>query len=495
MVESRLTRARAALGRWGASKQLARTGVLAILLVVAFLVLVGLNVLLRSGLWGDLLFAVAITTGALLGASRLLRPLLLRGDLQPPGPRRALLASVFLLVGVPLALVRLPWGPVLLFSGLILWVAVAVVLKLTGSSRSMPHPWTGGLLGLAVLLAVVFLAPRVAPADQVPGAVPEARLDAADIAVAELVRPLLFLDRGELRYPLDIEDAIAGGRVSQCYEGVAGCDVLERPQEIDTGYDYLRFAEGPAPPKGGDDSSGYYYRVVRPADGRVYVDYWWFFARNPSPVGEDVFCAPGLRTPPFTCQEHESDWEGVTVVLEPCTGGPDCLDAAGERLRPEAVRYAQHEHVVTYSLAETLLPLWETLRPPWAGLGGPRPLVFVARDSHASYPTPCERNCRQTTRDLPESRHDGSIVWTHNASCDGCLRPLPETAAGEPALWNAFPGPWGTQNCILAGAYCDLSRAPEAPARQGRYRDPAREGPSMCLRAGTTALERCPESA
>jgi hypothetical protein len=488
---SHFERVRAA-AKSGAPKQLARTGVLAILVVVAFAVLVLLNVLLRSGLWGDLIFAIFITMGALLGASRLLRPLLLRGDLQPPGPKRAFLASVFLLVGVPLALVRLPWGPVVLFSGLILWILAAVALAVAHQERRLPHPWVAGVAGLVALLAFVFLAPRVAPADRVPGAVPEARLDAADAAVAELVRPLLFLDRGEARYPLDIEDAIAGGRVSQCHEGVrGGCDPVARSQEIDTGYDYLRFAEAPPPPKGGDGTSGYYYRVVRPADGLVYVDYWWFFARNPSPVGESVFCAPGLRTPPFTCQEHESDWEGVTVVLEPCAGGPDCLDAAGERLRPDAVRYAQHEHVVTYSVAETLLPLWERLRPPWAGLGGPRPLVFVARDSHASYPTPCERNCKQTTRDLPESRHDGSIVWTHNTTCDGCLKPLPVTVGGEPALWNAFPGPWGTQNCILAGAYCDLSRAPEAPSRQGRYRDPAHPGPELCLRADGRSLEAC----
>ena len=109
--------------------------------------------------------------------------------------------------------------------------------------------------------------------------------------------------------------------------------------------------------------------VVR-AGETALVDYWWFYSRNPSPVAGEVFCGPGLRTPPFTCQEHAGDWEGVTVVLEPCPAeSPTCVDVAGRLLGPTVVRYAQHEHVVPYAWDE-LEELWDALpRPTSAALG------------------------------------------------------------------------------------------------------------------------------
>jgi hypothetical protein len=83
---------------------------------------------------------------------------------------------------------------------------------------------------------------------------------------------------------------------------------------------------------------------------RIYVDYWWYFTRNPSPIGAAVGCAPGARWVGVTCHDHPSDWEGVTVVLGPCPDGSrDCVRSGGERYAPLAVRYAQHEHLVSYS--------------------------------------------------------------------------------------------------------------------------------------------------
>ena len=67
------------------------------------------------------------------------------------------------------------------------------------------------------------------------------------------------------------------------------------------------------------------------------------------------------------------------------------------------------------------------------------------------------------------------MPWVYNDVCDGCVLALPLTTEGEPALWNAFPGRWGAQSCILAGAYCDLSGAPKGPSFQERYRDPGGE--------------------
>ena len=106
---------------------------------------------------------------------------------------------------------------------------------------------------------------------------------------------------------------------------------------IDENQDYLELEEAPGTPRGGNDTSAVYYHVTRGGDeGRVYVDYWWFYPRNPSPVADKVFCGPGLRTPPFTCQEHAGDWEGLTVVLLPCS---DCQSVGEDSLAPVEIRY------------------------------------------------------------------------------------------------------------------------------------------------------------
>ena len=56
-----------------------------------------------------------------------------------------------------------------------------------------------------------------------------------------------------------------------------------------------------------------------------------------------------------------------------------------------------------------------------------------------------------------------------------------------------------TQRCILAGSYCDASRAPGAPSKQGRYKDPGEPGPWLCLAhpddPDARGLERCTSSA
>jgi hypothetical protein len=213
-----------------------------------------------------------------------------------------------------------------------------------------------------------------------------------------------------------------------------------------------------------------------------------------------------------TCHDHPSDWEGVTVVLGPCPDASrDCVRSEEERYAPLAVRYAQHEHLVSYSWP-ALTELWRRVqrREP------ARPLVFVARDSHASYPVPCSGGCKQYATyplfnaDFPfidekrdEGSHDGKLAWNYNDSCsqaeDGdtatdCLEPMPITADGLAASWNAFRGRWGRQTCILAGAYCDTSRAPGSPSGQRRYRDPGRRGPWLCLANRQPVLDGCGEA-
>lgn len=214
------------------------------------------------------------------------------------------------------------------------------------------------------------------------------------------------------------------------------------------------------PPRASGPTSVLYYHVVRHLQ-RSYIDYWWYMPYNASPVLPNALCWPGFDLPALTCFEHQSDWEGVTVVL--AGTGPGSV--------PIAVHYAQHETVVPYQ--------WDYLQRLWRSLGrhpGSHPLVYVARGSHASYPKPCTRLV--CTRDLPphipDGKHDGKKFWPNNnqALCAGlCLQPFPATRKGQRALWNAFPGSWGSKHCIL-NTFCDIGDAPRSPA--SRFAEPWR---------------------
>jgi hypothetical protein len=479
-------------------------------LAVGFLVF--LSWLLRgAGLWGDLAFAIVVTTGVFWIARRVASKWLEEGPVK--SLLRAFSTTIFVLVGVPIAWVTRPVGIGLLFLPIVVWAAFRIVDRWFHRLEHKPVFWLAEAVGVLLLGFVLLVAPSVGSVIGEPDLVPEADAAAGekDAAVAERFRPLLFFDSGEVRFPLDVDDAIDEGRMQMCRKAVRNDDACERVEaagDIDKNLDYVELAEAGGTPRGGDDRSAYYYHVVREND-RVYVDYWWFYSRNPSPVASKVFCGPGLRTPPFTCQEHVGDWEGLTVVLAPCQPGEeDCEQVGEDLLGPEEIRYGQHEHVVAYDWDElqgvwgalvppgspSLAEAWETFVVPAIDAAGARPLAFVARNSHASYPRPCFRNCEQQTRDLPEAPHNGAVPWANNAECSDCVQALPLTTEGEPALWNAFPGRWGAQECILAGAYCDLSGAPRGPSFQRRYQDPAGEVEEFCVRpteSGGIRVVRC----
>jgi hypothetical protein len=201
-------------------------------------------------------------------------------------------------------------------------------------------------------------------------------------------------------------------------------------------------------------ASAIYYSVRR-ANGRVYIDYWWFlrynhFARYSAP---ELCRNRSLRVlGSLSCLEHEADWEGVTVVT-----------AVGDPQRLEYVDFAAHEGVYRRPVARLELV-------------GRRPRVYVAQGSHAAYPVACPEECPQVAQvvfdlHVPEANTDGSAGWARNSdtSCNRpprCLLPLPA------ADWNAFPGHWGSQACVSGRSSCRLAVPPQSPSAQRRYRVP-----------------------
>ncbi len=298
----------------------------------------------------------------------------------------------------------------------------------------------------------------------------------ADLALAIKHRPILLFDPGErVPLPLSIEGLFAAGRISQCEDRRAAgsdCTVIKDPRALVNGGTHLevRAAAGDAL-----TSAIYVHPVGVERAGRrlVYLDYWWYLPSNPAGAGNGAFCGAGLVIPGISCFDHESDWEGVTVVI----------DRTGDEPVPVAVHYAAHDAVVRYDWTE-LRGRWDTeprLQRFSAGIddAAARPLAFVASGTHATYPVPCSRGCVQTAHPTREERiHRGTLPWAGNdtSRCreNRCVRLLPTRAGGTlPALWNAFEGVWGARNCVLR-VYCDSGSPPAAPGTQGRYEFPTR---------------------
>ena len=152
-------------------------------------------------------------------------------------------------------------------------------------------------------------------------------------------------------------------------------------------------------PKENAADSTIYVHVSRSGNdvpNTVYLDYWWYLP---------------------------SGWEGVTVVL-------DGDDPAGP---PIAVSYDEHNGMARYTWrAAQRLWIDPAIRQLAKGIDTTlRPLVFVARATHASYP-------------FRENRHDGQgPAWSGNLDegCRNlCLAALPTRRS--PADQNRYKRPW-----------------------------------------------------
>jgi hypothetical protein len=449
------------------------TVALLILVIAGWAALTGLDWVVREGLWGEWAFAMIGASLAIWllarATARLARRILpQRYSFIAPRAWQAPIWAALPLVAVPFAALTRPWGIVLTVSLLAILLALLPRTKVTFPNMLQPVQWIAPFVAVAAATSFVWLNISI---DKGVEASATPRVANA-LELAYHYRPLLFFDSREQFFPMNIETAIHDSRVEQCkYTLSNSCTEVTTAFQLDPSYDYLAIDDatpGRVKRTGGTDST-FYVHVLRHGGG-VFLDYWIYYAENPEPVAKSILCGPGLRAPEIDCFQHEADWEGLTVELAACTLHTGITTSchpqpSGPALRVIAVLYAEHNHVRRYN--------WDALQHLWTvsnlAENGERALAFVALNSHASYPTPCPPGC------LNSDHYNGRLAWGNNndGSCGRhCLELLPTTANGAPASWNAFPGHWGKQTCILLGAYCDRGPAPRAPAYQSRYKEP-----------------------
>jgi hypothetical protein len=310
------------------------------------------------------------------------------------------------------------------------------------------HLWP--VLGLAVgIVAIAVVAKAKGVSADAPAGkdLPVAAAAAAVPQEAIDHRPLLMFDSGEiLRTPVDIADMFRTGIVEHCPEGkglLADCPALGGVDDLTTDGGNLRFKTETY--DNGSFDSRIYVNVVEHGSS-TYLDYWWYLPDNPANTARGAMCGAGLVIPEITCFDHQSDWEGVTVVLDTATK------------EPRAVNYAAHTFVV---------------RVPWAiARAGERPLVFIARGTHAAYPRPCRKDFCATSSLAKDNKFDGGNPWSENG-CATCVSRFPMTADGRPASWNAYTGRWGAALCVTQDLYCARADAPRSPgAQRARFAHP-----------------------
>jgi hypothetical protein len=228
---------------------------------------------------------------------------------------------------------------------------------------------------------------------------------------------------------LDI-GSIGGSDPDDFYSPRTGCTV-----------DGLRDCDGGDKSTPNFNASAVYYNATDSPGSYRYLDYWKFYRYNDLSV-----------------DEHEGDWEGVTVV--PSLADPEAI---------EAVAMSQHTSVIWY------LP--GSLSCDDGGSGscepGRRPWVYIASGSHASYASPCENQALPpqvclTPANLPEGDHKGDAPWGRNDDDPGAgaLLEFPDAGNGE---WVDWPGRWGNTCAPLYQCYFP---SPSSPGVQHRFTCP-----------------------
>jgi|GEM_PF-3053989 len=298
--------------------------------------------------------------------------------------------------------------------------------------------------------------------------------------LAERFRPVLLFDGGERWRPLDITYLFDEGHHEFCTRQLQGkgCAVIQSSTAFDAMVrstsalgpsTYVDLAGGKVSDYHGPERcsaplldcgtgarSAMYYHVTE-SNGRFYVDYWWFLRFNHFATSKPgVTCRLQQARESSICDEHEGDWEGVTVVTPP--NDEDHIDY---------VVYAAHKGTFRYSASQLKF-----------APGTNRPYVYSAQGSHASYPEPCSGNCSQPSGlavdglvNLPEGRFDGKGQWTRNH--EACPANAPGSCLQSLTLqpWNTWPGEWGAGCAAVCGNAAGVN-SPRSPGLQARYQTP-----------------------
>jgi hypothetical protein len=293
---------------------------------------------------------------------------------------------------------------------------------------------------LAVCAIVALgLTPALAPAAQQPAA-------ADDLALALRFRPRLLFDQKERWRPTDVDRFLVEPGDQACPPvGQGPCTPFTSVAQLTPQVAYLDMhgthgdGSDAVPPDlatcaktlpnlrecDGDGRSVIYAHVVH-RGARIAIDYWWF-----------------LRYNAYSLDRHESDWEGVTVIV----------DRAATQVRE--VHFAAHADVWRYDADVPQI------------VDG-RVKVYLANGDHAAYPRRCTHLCRQSNPTLPEAHFGGERSWIGNSATGchrRCVRLLPADANGAPASWDAWDGRWGAPTVPAFSP-------PETPAFQRRFGDP-----------------------
>jgi hypothetical protein len=295
-----------------------------------------------------------------------------------------------------------------------------------------------------------------------------------DLVLAAQHRPILRFHKGRKKSqsektatPLNVDRLIEAELFRLCGTRqlfVRNCTNVDESSDITNGSNFLEFNTEKLAEHTEDTTI---YVRVSDHDGRKYLDYWWYLPDNPSNAGGGALCGAGFVVAGLTCHDHQSDWEGVTVVVDPNS----------ESRSPEAVHYSAHKYRRRYSWA-ALERIWRsgfTGRVVQGETSALRPIVFIARGTHAAYPNACAGDCTTEFPAQKEEPHDGGLLWpgAREAECVAlCLTALPTIDRGDkPARWNAYNGLWGAPRCELL-VFCSEGDPPRSPGQQGRYKRP-----------------------
>lgn len=296
------------------------------------------------------------------------------------------------------------------------------------------------IIGVLAICAIVALGliPATAPAAQQPVA--------DDLALALRFRPRLLFDKKERWRPTDVDRFLAEPGDQACPPvGQGPCAPFTNVAQLTPAVAYLDMhgtrgdGSDAVPPDlatcaktlptlrecDGDGRSVIYAHVVH-RGARIAIDYWWF-----------------LRYNAYSLDRHESDWEGVTVIV----------NRAGTQLRE--VHFAAHTDVWRY---DRDVPQ----------IADSRVKVYLSNGDHAAYPKPCMHLCRQSNPTLPEAHFGGQVSWIGNSAAGcrrRCVRLLPSGPDGAPASWDAWDGRWGAPTSPAFSP-------PRTPAFQRRFGDP-----------------------